>query len=559
MSAEDNSQSQETNFKWRHPDEVMKLHRLKRQKKALQARLNLSSITSASTSNNSSSFQNVLAETKRKNPFITSSENKRSKSNKTPDVDTSSDATLFQLLHCGTGTTLNKENRTSFSNILKQDKDEETIKVIGGEKWIPIDWTLKSRARFVSSKPFQWSQKLKISEEASSLTSFTRCLDMNSTTTLDISPNARFHQCCLYWQSPYLPWLNLFPRTSKKASLSIASIATNPVIKQSLQESWTDGLKSLFQLIRTRQCPYFYVCANTCTILVRAAGICGFNEMHAIITPTTKGFRHLLRQEDIEFKMPLKKSRSSDQGYDTLDSTRSSTSEGTDSILNDGIDEDETTNEEWMKDMGISAEDIRKINYTQAKIEHKSECEVDNGEQSLTLIEGLEVQGFYNFLLNCKSITPAVGPLGGIPPTLLAPVAFRGASLSSLRIREHKIHQDNEDFYSLELTGPILPHTIHNLYNINPMENSLSATFANVNSTTPFSKIKYKTCLEDAKNGDIQVALSRSCSFIFKKENLKDCGFNPKVLEQFCTEDPQQVTCYDCIKYCSNTKTYSWS
>lgn len=355
MSTDD----QEANFKWRHPHDVMKLHRLRRKKKALQARLNLQPSSSAA-STSTLNFQNVLAETKRKNPFITTSEIKRPKSDSTIDIESSSDTTLFKLLHCSS-TTVNKENRTSFTNILKGQSQVESIKVLGGEKWLPIDWTLKCRARFVSSKPLQWSHKLKISEEASSLTSFTRCLDTSSTTTLDISPNARFHQCCLYWQLPYLPWLNLFPRTSKKATSSIASIASNPIIRQSLQEAWTDGLKSLFQLTRTRQCPYFYVCANTCTILVRAAGICGFNEMHAIITPTTKGFRHLLRQEDIEFKMPLKKARSSDSGYDTLDSI----SEGSDSVLNDGIDDDEEPDEEWLKDMGISAEDIKKINYTQ--------------------------------------------------------------------------------------------------------------------------------------------------------------------------------------------------
>lgn len=170
------------------------------------------------------------------------------------------------------------------------------------------------------------------------------------------------------------------------------------------------------------------------------------------------------------------------------------------------------------------------------------------------------MQGFYNFLLNCKSITPSVGPFAGIPPTLLAPVAFRGASLNSLKIREHKIRQGEEDFYSLELTGPILPNTIHSLYNINPMENSLSATFVNVNSTAPFSQIKYKNCSEDVKteteDGDV---MKRSASAVFKRENLKDCGFTAKILEQFCSDDPQRMINYDCVKYCANTKTYSWS
>jgi hypothetical protein len=36
--------------------------------------------------------------------------------------------------------------------------------------------------------------------------------------------------------------------------------------------------------------------------------------------------------------------------------------------------------------------------------------------------------------MNCKSSTATTGPLAGVPPTLLAPVAFHGASLKSLKV-----------------------------------------------------------------------------------------------------------------------------
>ena len=62
----------------------------------------------------------------------------------------------------------------------------------------------------------------------------------------------------------------------------------------------------LLQLVRARQCPYFYAVNNTFTGLFRAAGICGHSEVHAIVTPTTQGFRNLLKDEgmsnyDIKF------------------------------------------------------------------------------------------------------------------------------------------------------------------------------------------------------------------------------------------------------------------
>jgi hypothetical protein len=53
----------------------------------------------------------------------------------------------------------------------------------------------------------------------------------------------------------------------------------------------------ILQLTRARQCPYFYVCANSFTCLFRAAGILGFSDIHALLTPTTRGFRHMLKDE----------------------------------------------------------------------------------------------------------------------------------------------------------------------------------------------------------------------------------------------------------------------
>jgi len=86
-----------------------------------------------------------------------------------------------------------------------------------------------------------------------------------------------------------------------------ASLANNTLtvnnqnMKDALYREWCDSFRSLFHLLRARQCPYFYVCANTFTVLFRAAGICGLSEIHALVTPTTRGFRQSLKQEGREF------------------------------------------------------------------------------------------------------------------------------------------------------------------------------------------------------------------------------------------------------------------
>ncbi|CAH1995835.1 unnamed protein product [Acanthoscelides obtectus] len=531
--------------KWHHPSEVMKLHKLKQKKKKLQARI--AGNASNEPSKSSSALDEVFSGGKRKNPFLKANSTKKTKP-EPPILDESTDQTLFKLLNQNNSQeSPSNLSVTSFDNILNKlnIKPKEVVEIVKakGKNWLPIDWTLKSRVRLLSEKPFHWNQKLKISEEASGITAFTRCLDNNTDTTLDTSPNAKFHQCCLYWQQPCLPWLTLFPRHSSKSLPSV--MVMNAQIKDSLQQAYSDGMRSLFQLIRIRQCPYFYACANNFTVLFRSAGIGGFTDVHALICPTTRGFRESLRQEEIEFTMPLKNKRNSDQGYDTWDSQET---ENGDVAGED--DEDDPVEEGWLKSLGVNEKDIKQINYAQDRLTQKQECEIDNSERSLVLVEGVEVLGLHNFLINCKSAVSITGHLAGIPPTLLAPVAFKGASLNSLKVRQAKVHLDDSDYYSLELSGPILPSTMHNLFAVSSPEHSLTATFTDVSVTEHFSKLQ-----NNERRSDIQ----NKGTVVFGKENLSDCGLLPKVLKHFCNPDREYVTHVECLKYDCETKTYTWT
>lgn len=59
---------------------------------------------------------------------------------------------------------------------------------------------------------------------------------------------------------------------------------------------------------------------------------------------------------------------------------------------------------------------------------------IDESPESLVFVEGVEAQALFNFLVNCKSITATSGSLAGVPPTLLSPVAFTGATLTPLKV-----------------------------------------------------------------------------------------------------------------------------
>lgn len=54
---------------------------------------------------------------------------------------------------------------------------------------------------------------------------------------------------------------------------------------------------SLYNLLKTKLCPYFYVCTYQFTILFRAAGLAGDDVITALISPTTRGIREAMKNE----------------------------------------------------------------------------------------------------------------------------------------------------------------------------------------------------------------------------------------------------------------------
>lgn len=64
---------------------------------------------------------------------------------------------------------------------------------------------------------------------------------------------------------------------------------------------------------------------------------------------------------------------------------------------------------------------------------------MDRTPESLVLIEDTEAHVLFNLLLNSKSCVSTTGPLAGVPPTLLAPVAFLGSTLRSLKVSKYCI------------------------------------------------------------------------------------------------------------------------
>ena len=59
---------------------------------------------------------------------------------------------------------------------------------------------------------------------------------------------------------------------------------------------------------------------------------------------------------------------------------------------------------------------------------------IDQRPESCVMVEGPDTHALLNYLLNCRSCFATTGSQCGLPPTVLAPVAFKGATLKQLKV-----------------------------------------------------------------------------------------------------------------------------
>uniref|UniRef100_A0A1A9WTY4 Protein downstream neighbor of son homolog n=1 Tax=Glossina brevipalpis TaxID=37001 RepID=A0A1A9WTY4_9MUSC len=569
---------------WKKPDELLRLQRLKQKKKQLAARVSYNK-NNNDTKTNIETDKAALLEAKivqkRKNPFSKSAEN--AKKYKTDIRDDSEDSLLTGV---NALTTTEKEaviretstlrpppaklvlqpfDPKTFSQLLHKSTsaqtttDDDDIDLDNQKitKHLPMDWSLKTRVRFFCRSELP-SIQLKTSQLASGLTSFVRCINTQTEGKgLDISPATRFNQATYYWQHPHIPWMTLFPRNSRENT----GIALGEKERNALSDDWNYSFKGLFQLLRARQCAYFYLCANTFTVLFRAAGVGGRAEMHAFMSPTTRGLRQSLRQEGIDFLMPLKNDKTYSQSSpNSKDNSQVDThTNKKDNSYN--ADSEEEEEEEWLESLEVDVKEIRKIQTAHQRKLKVQEMSEDFSDNSLVLIEGAECQGFFSFLLNAKSTIGTIGRLAGVPPTLLAPVAFPKATMQHLNTRSNKVRYDGVDYYSIEVKGVILPSFLpYTCHLLGETKETFSATLASSVNTLAFSKATQKL-LQNPKepcSSNEQNVGDEAASQVFGQENLSDCGLGTCVIESMCQTGQQSIALLERICY-DKEYGYAWS
>uniref|UniRef100_A0A7M4FB90 DNA replication fork stabilization factor DONSON n=1 Tax=Crocodylus porosus TaxID=8502 RepID=A0A7M4FB90_CROPO len=373
----------------------------------------------------------------------------------------------------------------------------------------PVDWSIKTRILFTSSQPFTWAEHLKAQEEAQGFAQHCRATEVNLPQSIQepkLSTELRcaFQQSLIYWLHPSLPWLQLFPRIG--ADRKIAGKA-NPwshdeELQQVLMSEWSVSFTSLYNLLKAKLCPYFYVCTYQFTVLFRAAGLAGSDGITAVISPTTRGLREAMRNEGIEFSLPF------------IEETRDRKEQG--------VSDDEEESFSWLEEMGVQ-DKIKKPDAISIKLcKEKHEVQMDHKPESLALVRGINTFTLLNFLINCKSLVASAGPQAGLPPTLLSPVAFRGATMQTLKARsinvKTQVHSSYKDIFSLEIMGPVMPHSLHSL--------TMLLTSAQKGA---FSAVLYAhepTAVFNARLDMERILHKEICT------DLTRCGLHPKTLDQ---------------------------
>ncbi|XP_075579000.1 protein downstream neighbor of Son [Pelecanus crispus] len=402
----------------------------------------------------------------------------------------------------------------------------------------PADWSIKTRLLFKSSQPFTWAEHLKAQEEAQGFAQHCRATETNLPQSVQepkLSTELRcaFQQSLVYWLHPSLPWLQLFPRigADKKIAGKASPWSQDEALQQVLMSDWSVSFTSLYNLLKAKLCPYFYVCTYQFTVLFRAAGLVGSDVITAVISPTTRGLREAMRNEGIEFSLPLvEESRTRKQKNSEVNlETEVANSLEAGSSMEDGeepapSDDDDDEGFSWLEEMGVQ-DKVKKPDAISIKLhKEKHEVQMDHKPESLALVKGTNTFTLLNFLINCKSLVAVAGPQAGLPPTLLSPVAFRGGTMQTLKARsinaKARVHLAYEDIFSLEIVGPVMPHSLHSLTTLlkSAQRGAFSAVLYTHEPTAVFNT--------DLDNGSPASSKETVC------KDLPTCGLHPKTLDQ---------------------------
>ncbi|KAK1434987.1 hypothetical protein QVD17_00742 [Tagetes erecta] len=249
---------------------------------------------------------------------------------------------------------------------------------ISGHK-IPLDFTLKTSMRVVTSSSVNWFHRLM------SCGTF-------SGSTAQIS-NTKPLYSWVYPQSSLSP--------SVISALTLSSKAEGQMdFLTKRQLAWETSFRSLYVMLRKNICNLFYVCTGQFVAMftnindsTRSKYVCC-----AYVSQSTRSLRALLKEQDISFSMPLCHSKV-----------------------------EQVTTEDLFELSEIEKHNLGKTTRP------VSLSDVDNSPESLLVFSDNNVHGLYDFLLNYRFLLPSLNTLD--VPLLYSSVPFENAAVSAPEVK----------------------------------------------------------------------------------------------------------------------------
>lgn len=509
--------------------------------KVIKRQLNFGGIfNSPSSPVNESAQQSKMDEPT--TPSSSARRNSKGKQDKKKGPNTPSITTLFKPLSKTSSLTTNQDHPNSSRSGLTRSASSSSMQEIKTLLRTPIDWSLKTRIRFVSrNHDFPFRGSFRASEDATGTSSFVRCVNnkndgLHSGVTtedslsqatfspphslsrieLDTSSTAILRQQTMVWMHPHLPWMPLYPRMGVTLGSSTAIPSLPLSATEVLCKDFVQSLRSVYHLLKTRQSAFFYVCAPTFTVLFRAAGVGGMIDVvHALITPSSRGFRTLLEEEHVVFNQ-LETESDDDSKDDKVTAGQ-----------NNDKDDDNDPNL-FLETLGLSQQDFPSLSSFP-----RGQKMTSKGDSTTLLVSGPDTQSLVNVLSEhvCKICVAKTGPLAGIPPTILSPMAFAGSTLRPFKIKvASDTLQDGTVVYSLDIHGPILPTNVYNLCETlrsNQAVCPFDVTMVNHEPTSQFARVSK------------QLSDKTTPASVFMTQSLTDCGLSDQLIADLCSIDTQ--------------------
>ncbi|KAI1720222.1 protein downstream neighbor of Son [Ditylenchus destructor] len=401
---------------------------------------------------------------------------------------------------------------SQLSSLCSSAPDLNTSKEKRSSTEIPKDLRLGTKIRVVSQKPFPWmsnttttgSHAITIPEDdidAAMRISMDNDPSISYASMAPRTPLAVLQAGATYFQFPNICSMPLFPRldgtykTSRQTKMIKLQDLGNKCL-ETLVSEWSQSFDRLYNLWKKNRRHTFYLCSHLFTALftkipVRKENLQYTGEtsddterrLRIVITPTSLGLRQLLREEGIEFSLPLR----ADTTFVNL--TQEDCPKDFLAMKQDvTVDLD---HDEWLKEIGISPRTTLKFSRSISAIEdlkskkrlysssqpddkqNPAVVEPEDSSRSAISIQGIKnIAKFYNLLQNTKVAVSKIGPYAGLPPTLLASAPFYKSVSRELNVSDYMLiflslifemvsqvtKKDGEVKYILELdNGPILP------------------------------------------------------------------------------------------------------